>query len=170
MNTLPLVSGRALHDILAWRPQGPVSVARYCADALALAAALPAGRFVVNLCEDRYHYAVLLAACAISGRVSLQPSSQSEATLRQLAQDYAGALAVTDAPTPLPPVLPDHASHRPLPALRAFKLLPAPPFVGPPKPRLPIAPPTTVCTMGCSTRVLNSRSRYCAASLPPPMM
>lgn len=119
MNTLPLVSGRALDDILAWRPQGPVSVARYCADALALAAALPAGRFVVNLCEDRYHYAVLLAACALSGRVSLQPSSQSEATLRQLARDYAGALAITDVPdtpTPLPPELPAH----PLPPLQGL--------------------------------------------------
>ena len=113
MKSLPLVSGRALHDTLAWRPGGAVSVARYCADALALAAALPAARFIVNLCEDRYHYAVLLAACALSGRVSLQPSSQSEATLRQLAQDYAGAIAVTDAPTPLPPELPAH----PLPDL-----------------------------------------------------
>ena len=114
MNTVPLVSERALDDILAWRPQGPVSVARYCADALALADALPASRCIVNLCEDRYHYAVLLAACALSGRVSLQPSSQSEATLRQLARDYAGALAVTDAPTPLPPELPAH----PLPSLQ----------------------------------------------------
>ena len=114
MSTLPLVSGRTLDDTLAWRPQGPASVARYCADALALADALPAGRFVVNLCEDRYHYAVLFAACALSGRVSLQPSSQSEATLRQLAQAYEGALAVTDAPQPLPPELP----AVPLPALQ----------------------------------------------------
>jgi len=114
MSGLPLVGGRGPGDILAWRPQGPVSVARYCADALALAAALPYGRYIVNLCEDRYHYAVLLAACALSGRVSLQPSSQSEATLRQLARTYAGALAVTDTPTPLPPELPAY----PLPSLQ----------------------------------------------------
>ncbi len=114
MSGLPLVGGRGPGDILAWRPQGPVSVARYCADALALAAALPPGRYIVNLCEDRYHYAVLLAACALSGRVSLQPSSQSEATLRQLARTYAGALAVTDASTPLPPELPAY----PLPSLQ----------------------------------------------------
>ncbi|WP_313315036.1 AMP-binding protein [Pulveribacter sp.] len=114
MSGLPLVGGRGPGDILAWRPQGPVSVARYCADALALAAALPPGRYIVNLCEDRYHYAVLLAACALSGRVSLQPSSQSEATLRQLACTYAGALAVTDASTPLPPELPAY----PLPSLQ----------------------------------------------------
>lgn len=114
MSGLPLVSGRGPGDILAWRPQGSVSVARYCADALALADALPPGRYIVNLCEDRYHYAVLLAACALSGRVSLQPSSQSEATLRQLACTYAGALAVTDASTPLPPELPAY----PLPSLQ----------------------------------------------------
>ena len=120
MNTLPLVSDRALGDTLAWSPQGPVSVARYCSDAQALAAALPAGRFIVNLCEDRYHYAVLLAACALSGRISLQPSSQSEATLRQLARDYAGALAVTDAPMPLPAELPAY----PLPSLMGLADMP----------------------------------------------
>ena len=116
MTALPLVSHRSLHDTLAWRPHGPVSVARYCADAQALADALSDSRYLVNLCEDRYHYAVLLAACALSGRVSLQPSSQSDATLRQLALDYPGAIAVTDAPQPLPPELPGYA----LPALDAL--------------------------------------------------
>ena len=99
-------------------------------------AALPAARFIVNLCEDRYHYAVLLAACALSGRVSLQPSSQSEATLRQLAQDYAGAIAVTDAPTPLPPELPAH----PLPDLGT---LPSAPCSAIPR----VAPDATVAIL-----------------------
>ena len=109
MTALPLVSSRALGDTLVWQPGGAIPVARYCADARALADALPASGFIVNLCEDRYHYAVVLAACALSGRVSLQPSSQSLATLRQLTQDYPGAIAATDAPTPLPPELPAYA-------------------------------------------------------------
>jgi len=103
---LPLVSGHALQGTLAWTPRGPVSVARYCADVQALARWLPAGRWVINLVEDRYHCAVLLGACAVSGRVSLQPSSQSHAVLRQLAGAYPGCHALLDAapaqPLPVP--------------------------------------------------------------------
>lgn len=104
IESLPLVSDRSLDDILAWTGQGPVSVARYCADVQHLAAWLPPGRWVINLCEDRYHYAALLGACAISGRVSLQPSSQSPQVLQQLMRTHEGCCAVTDAATgqPLP--------------------------------------------------------------------
>ena len=113
---LPLVSDRQPTDTLAWTPQGAISVARYCADVRALAQRLPAGRWVINLCEDRYHYAVLLGACAVSARVSLQPASQSAQTLAQLAQTHAGAYAVVDSPA---------ASALPVPALLWTELNPA---------------------------------------------
>ena len=102
---LPLVSGRSPDETLAWTALGPVSVARYCADVQQLAEWLPPGGWIINLCEDRYHYAVLLGACAISGRVSLQPSSQAQQVLQQLAQTYPGCRAVTDAPAAQPPGL-----------------------------------------------------------------
>ncbi len=95
--TLPLVSARAPHDTLAWTVRGPISVVRYCADVRRLAGWLPPGRFIINLCEDRYRYAVLLGACAMSGRVSLQPSSQSPQVFAQLLQTYEGCRAVGDA-------------------------------------------------------------------------
>ena len=97
MPFLPLVTHHQPSDTLAWTPQGAISVARYCADVRATAARLPAGRWVINLCEDRYHYAVLLGACAVSGRVSLQPASQSAQTLAQLADSHSGAYAVLDS-------------------------------------------------------------------------
>lgn len=97
MSALPLVTGRGLDEVLAWTVHGPVSVARYCADVRRIADWLPPGRFVINLCEDRYHYAVLLGACATSGRVSLQPSSQSPQVLQQLMQAHEGCCTVTDA-------------------------------------------------------------------------
>lgn len=97
MNELPLVSGRGLDDTLAWNACGAVSVGRYCADVQALGAWLPAGQWVINLCEDRYHYAVLLGACAISGRTSLQPASQSAQVLQQLMLTHPGCFAVTDS-------------------------------------------------------------------------
>ena len=97
MPFLPLVTHHQPSDTLAWTLQGAISVARYCADVRATAARLPAGRWVINLCEDRYHYAVLLGACAVSGRVSLQPASQSAQTLAQLADSHSGAYAVIDS-------------------------------------------------------------------------
>ena len=77
MNRLPLISGRGLDDVLAWRPAGPVTVREFLADAQSVAAVLPAGDGVINLCEDRYHFAVLFAACLLSGKTSLQPAYHS---------------------------------------------------------------------------------------------
>ena len=94
--SLPLVSALGFDDVLAWRPQGPVRVREFLADAGKVARALPSAAWVVNLCEDRYHFAVVFAACLLSGKTSLQPASHSSQTLGQLAQDHEGAFAVTD--------------------------------------------------------------------------
>lgn len=93
---LPLVSALTLADVLAWRPQGPVTVAVFLAQAQAVARSLPPAPWVINLCEDRYHFAVVFAACLLSGKTSLQPASHSAQTLGQLARDHDGAFAVTD--------------------------------------------------------------------------
>ncbi len=96
MNEYPLVSGRQLDDILAWRPEGSVSVRDFLSDASAVAARLLDGTGVLNLCEDRYRFAVVFAACLLTGKTSLQPSSQSVETLRQIMRDYPGVFCVTD--------------------------------------------------------------------------
>ena len=93
---LPLISGLAFDDVLAWRPIGPVRVREFLTDAGKVARALPPAAWVVNLCEDRYHFAVVFAACLLTGKTSLQPASHSSQTLGQLAQDFEGAYAVTD--------------------------------------------------------------------------
>ena len=93
---LPLVSALSLNDVLAWRPQGPVTVAVFLAQAQAMAAALPPSPWVINLCDDRYHFAVVFAAGLLAGKTSLQPASHSPETLARLAHDHPGAFAVTD--------------------------------------------------------------------------
>jgi acyl-coenzyme A synthetase/AMP-(fatty) acid ligase len=91
-----LITGHGLDDVLAWRPSGPVRVREFLADALTLSSLLPPGDSVFNLCEDRYHFAVLFAACLLSGKVSLQPSSHSVETLQRVALDHPGCFAVVD--------------------------------------------------------------------------
>ena len=93
---MKLITGHGLDDVLAWRPSGPVRVREFLAEAQAVATALPTGSGVINLCEDRYHFAVLFAACLLTGKLSLQPSSHSAETLQQLALDQPGCFAVVD--------------------------------------------------------------------------
>lgn len=102
MRQYPLISDRQLGDTLAWRPSGPVSVRDFVADAKAMAGRLPAGAWVLNLCEDRYHFAVVFAACLLGEKTSLQPASQSAETLYRLAQDYPGAFCVNDGVADVP--------------------------------------------------------------------
>ena len=102
MSALPIVNGHQLDDTLAWCPAGPVTVGAFLADAQAVAKLLPKGNWVLNLCEDRYHFAVLFAACLLADKTSLQPASQSGETLLRLAQDYPGVFCVTDGAFELP--------------------------------------------------------------------
>ena len=84
MKTVPLLAHTDLNAIFAWRPDGPVSVGQFIDEAETLAALLPPGRHLLNVCQDRYRFTVGLAACLISGRISLQPASQSAETLNQI--------------------------------------------------------------------------------------
>lgn len=116
--TLPLIGGHGLDDVFAWRAQGAVRVREFLADAHALAARLPEGGWLLNVCEDRYHFAVGFAAGLLAGKVSLQPSSQSPETLQRLAADHPGVSWLGDRPEAVPDlpgmVFPDlAASPRP---------------------------------------------------------
>ena len=102
--TSPLISDRAPDDVFAWRAQGAVTVRDFLGDAHALAAQLPAGDWLLNMCEDRYHFAVGFAAGLIAGKVSLQPSSQSPETLQRLAADHPGVCWLGDRPDTVPGV------------------------------------------------------------------
>lgn len=96
MTTFPLISVHGPQDVLAWCPHGPVRVREFMGHAHTLARQLPPGPAVFNLCEDRYRFAVLFAACLLTRKTSLQPSSQTPATLQQLAQRYPGSFAMVD--------------------------------------------------------------------------
>jgi acyl-coenzyme A synthetase/AMP-(fatty) acid ligase len=69
---------------------------RFLSDAGALAALLPPGRHVLNVCTDRYRFAVGLAACLMSGRVSLLPSTHTPEVIGHLTRFAADAFCLTD--------------------------------------------------------------------------
>lgn len=89
-NRLPLTAPREPERVIAWRPEGPVTQARFLADVARLADCLPAGSSVLNVCQDRYRFMVGFAASLVAGKVSLLPPSQTPeavSRLREFATD-----------------------------------------------------------------------------------
>jgi acyl-coenzyme A synthetase/AMP-(fatty) acid ligase len=94
--TIPLLAHGDLDAVFAWSAEGPISVGDYLADAHWLAEQLPATGYLLNLCHDRYRFAVGFAAGLLRGMTSLQPSSQSPETFRRLHAEYAGLVCLCD--------------------------------------------------------------------------
>jgi acyl-coenzyme A synthetase/AMP-(fatty) acid ligase len=82
--------------VLAWRGDRPVRVSDFLSDLVVVSGALPDRPFLVNLCADRYRFAVGLAAALVREQVSLLPSAHTPELLRQLKGRYAGLYALCD--------------------------------------------------------------------------
>lgn len=98
MPTYPLVFHSSPDQTIAWRDGTPVSVRAFVADVARVAAALPAGGHVFNVCRDRYRFAVSLCAALVAGRISLLPSTHTPEMVRQLATFAPDAFCLHDAP------------------------------------------------------------------------
>lgn len=96
MSTLPLIAHPSLDAIVAWRQGAPVNVRQFLAEVDHIARLLPPGRHVLNLCSDRYRFTVALAACIVSGRVSLLPSTHTPETVQQLQRLNPDVFCITD--------------------------------------------------------------------------
>lgn len=95
MDLLPLLD-RPLGATLFITQAGPVDGRTFLADAGALASRLPRGRHVLNLCRDRYRFALTFAAALISGRISLLCGDPSAAVVAGLLDRYPDTVTITD--------------------------------------------------------------------------
>jgi acyl-coenzyme A synthetase/AMP-(fatty) acid ligase len=84
MRTLPLVTHTSLDKTVAWHKGTALSVEKFLTDVAYLAALLPYGKHVLNICRDRYHFTVGLAAAIISNKVSLLPPTHTPEMVQQL--------------------------------------------------------------------------------------
>lgn len=84
MQKLPLISHSSLDSTVAWHKNAAITAGQFLADAAALAQALPANRHILNVCRDRYHFAVGFAAALISNKVSLLPPTHTVEMVKQL--------------------------------------------------------------------------------------
>ncbi len=117
--TVPLVA-RAADAVLFRLPGRPVTAAMFVADATRLAAALPPAGNAINVCTDRYAFALGFTAAVLRGHCSLLSSDRSPARLQALAREFPGSYVIDDALAALPPD--DDAPSPPVPAIPADRL------------------------------------------------
>jgi len=98
MTTYALISHHSGDDILAWRYGEQIPVRQYIADVRQLAAALPAGKHMLNACSDRYHFAVGLGAALLTRKISLLPPTHTPEMVRQLRTLAPDVFCLSDAP------------------------------------------------------------------------
>jgi acyl-coenzyme A synthetase/AMP-(fatty) acid ligase len=92
----PLLIHESPASVVAYRGGRAIEAHEFLADARQLAERLPNGKHVLNVCNDRYHFSIGLAACLMSDKVSLLPSSHAPEFVRQLAQFAPDAFCLTD--------------------------------------------------------------------------
>jgi acyl-coenzyme A synthetase/AMP-(fatty) acid ligase len=114
MATLPLLSHASADAPFAYRAGAVICVRQYLHDVRQLAAQLPQRpRHVLNVCSDRYRFAVGLGAALTSGKISLLPSTHTPEVIRQLQLFAPDTFCLSDdprCPIDLPQTLYDSAS------------------------------------------------------------
>jgi acyl-coenzyme A synthetase/AMP-(fatty) acid ligase len=93
---LPLVSHSAPDSIVAWHKNMPITRQQFLNDVSQLAAQLLPGRHMLNVCSDRYHFSVGLAAAITTGKVSLLPSTYTADIASQLKAFAPDVFCLTD--------------------------------------------------------------------------
>jgi acyl-coenzyme A synthetase/AMP-(fatty) acid ligase len=101
---LPLLAGADPARTVAWRRGRAVDARAFLGDVATVAAALPAGRGAINLCEDRYAFLVAFCAVLARGQTNLLPPSRVPQAVDEALAAYPGSYALSDvARQPAPP-------------------------------------------------------------------
>ena len=105
--------------MIAFGPDGAISLATFLCQVRALAAVLPAGRHAINLCEDRYRFLVAFCAVAVRGQLTLLPPSRAPLVIADKLQRHTDSYCLGDGALQpelprylrLPDTLPAHAGE-----------------------------------------------------------
>jgi acyl-coenzyme A synthetase/AMP-(fatty) acid ligase len=95
MADFPLIRGER-GSIFAYRNGRALSAAQYLCDVRRLAERLPAAKYALNACADRYSFAVALGAALARGQTCLLPPNQTPDLLAKLRSAYAELYCLCD--------------------------------------------------------------------------
>ncbi|MDO8925810.1 MAG: AMP-binding protein [Sideroxyarcus sp.] len=101
MAAIPIIRHNDPAGVFAWRAGQLVTVADFLRDVAQLSASLPAKRHILNLCTDRYRFAVGFAAALLRGQTSLLPPNYTSDFVARLTQRYPDLYCLTDSATEL---------------------------------------------------------------------
>jgi acyl-coenzyme A synthetase/AMP-(fatty) acid ligase len=99
MASAPLVRGFGAGSAFAYRKGVRISVERFLSDVSRVAAALPDRNYILNLCTDRYHFAVGFAAALLRRQVNLLPPNETPDLIERLVSQYPGVHCLSDRAT-----------------------------------------------------------------------
>ncbi|HLM54328.1 MAG TPA: AMP-binding protein [Pseudoxanthomonas sp.] len=111
----PLAVGEAAR-VLSMDATGSQRLDGFFAQVRGVAAALPEGRYVINLCEDRYRFLVAFCAVALRGQITLLPPSRAPAVVTDVLAQYPDSYTLGDAAWPEGAAVPEPPRYWPLPA------------------------------------------------------
>ena len=94
----PLLAHRSAGACVATRAGRPISAGQFVADVQRLARRLPRAAHVVNLCDDRYLFAVSFGASLLADSICLLPPARTVSAVAALRALYPGAVLVADHP------------------------------------------------------------------------
>jgi acyl-coenzyme A synthetase/AMP-(fatty) acid ligase len=95
---LPLIGHGREDAIAAWRAGRAITAAELLADVARVSAALPGRAHVLNLCTDRYRFAVMLLAAVVRRQLTLLPPAATPHMIRSMLAFAPDAYFVTDDP------------------------------------------------------------------------
>lgn len=96
MVTLPIVGHKELRSVFAYSAERTITVEEFLREVTQLARQLPDKRHILNLCTDRYRFAVGFAAAVLRGQVSLLPPNYTPSFVQRLEQSYPNLYCLAD--------------------------------------------------------------------------
>ncbi len=96
MADIPLIRNFDAGAVFAFRNRRPIRVEEFLGEVRQLADSLPDRRYVVNLCADRYQFAVGLCAALLRRQVNLLPPNATPDLLKRLSLEYPGLYCLSD--------------------------------------------------------------------------
>ena len=123
----PVIAAGAPGEIVAWQDGHGVTASRFLAEVRHVADGLPQGRHVLNLCTDRYRFAVAFCAAVLTGKISLLPPNHSPGLIERLHELYDDVYVISDnddvqtalrlSPYPRPPPVQDSCTAGEMPLI-----------------------------------------------------
>ena len=96
MADIPLIRNFDAGAVFAFRDRRPIRVEEFLGEVRRLADLLPDRCYVVNLCADRYQFAVGLCAALLRRQVNLLPPNATPDLLKRLSLEYDGLYCLSD--------------------------------------------------------------------------